>query len=155
MDPNARPVKQKKKNFAPERNEVVKSEACKLLETKIVKEHHYPTWLANPVLVKKEERVWRICVDFTDLNKACPRDCYPLPRIDQLVDSTSGCFLDAFKEYHQIALDEEDQEKTSFITENSTYCYVTMLFGLKNAGATYQKLVNRLFKDQIGRNMEI
>ena len=98
-------------------------------------------------------------MDFTDLNKACPKDCYPLPRIDQLVDSISGyeifCFLDAFKGYHQIALDEENQEKTSFITENGTYCYVTMPFGLKNADSTYQRLVNKLFKDQIGRNMEL
>ncbi|XP_071906208.1 uncharacterized protein [Coffea arabica] len=159
VDPNARPVKQKKRNFAPERKEVVKSEVGKLLEVKIVKEVYYPTWLANPVLVKKEEKVWRMCVDFTDLNKACPKDCYPLPRIDQLVDSTAGyeifCFLDAFKGYHQIVLDEKDQEKTSFITEDGTYCYVTMPFGLKNAGATYQRLVNKLFKNQIGRNLEV
>ncbi|XP_027155637.1 uncharacterized protein LOC113756010 [Coffea eugenioides] len=159
VDPHARPVKQKKRSFAPERNEVVRSEVSKLLEAKIVKEVYYPTWLANPVLVKKEERAWRMCMDFTDFNKACPKDCYILPRIDQLLDSTSGyeifCFLDAFKGYHQIALDEEDQEKTSFIIEKGTYCYVTMPFGLKNAGATYQRLVNKLFKDQIGRNMEV
>nr|XP_027102165.1 uncharacterized protein LOC113723098 [Coffea arabica] len=159
VDPNARPVKQKKRNFAPERNEIVKEEVGKLLEAKIVKEIYYPTWLANPVLVKKEDRAWRMCVDFTDLNKACPKDCYPLPHIDQLVDSTIGCeifcFLDAFKEYHQIALDEEDKEKTAFITEYGTYCYTTMPFGLKNAGATYQRLVNKLFKNQIGRNMEV
>ncbi|XP_071933287.1 uncharacterized protein [Coffea arabica] len=159
VDPGVRPVKQKKRNLAPERKEVVRSEVGKLLEAKIVKEVYYPTWLANPVLVKKEEKAWRMCVDFTDLNKACPKDCYPLPRIDQLVDSTAGyeifCFLDAFKGYHQIALDEEDQEKTSFITEDGTYCYVTMPFGLKNAGATYQRLVNKLFRNQIGRNLEV
>ncbi|XP_071926041.1 uncharacterized protein [Coffea arabica] len=159
VDPDVRPVKQKKRNFAPERQEVVKGEVSKLLEAKIVKEVYYPTWLANPVLVKKEEKAWRMCVEFTDLNKACSKDCYPLPRIDQLVDSTAGyevfCFLDAFKGYHQIAMDEEDQEKTSFITEDGTYCYVTMPFGLKNAGATYQRLVNKLFKNQIGRNMEV
>ncbi|XP_071916252.1 uncharacterized protein [Coffea arabica] len=159
VDPSIRPVKQKKRHFAPERNEVVKEEVGKLLEAKIVKEIYYPTWLANPVLVKKEDRAWRMCVDFTDLNKTCPKDCYPLPRIDQLVDSTTGyeifCFLDAFKGYHQIALDEEDQEKTVFITEYGTYCYTTMPFGLKNAGATYQRLVNKMFRNQIGRNMEV
>nr|XP_027076063.1 uncharacterized protein LOC113699918 [Coffea arabica] len=159
VDPSVRPVKQKKRSFAPERKDVVKGEVGKLLEAKIVKEVYYPTWLANPVLVKKEEKAWRMCVDFTDLNKACPKDCYPLPRIDQLVDSTAGyeifCFLDSFKGYHQIALDEEDQEKTSFIIEEGTYCYVTMPFELKNAGATYQRLVNKLFKNQIDRNLEV
>mgnify|MGYP004722093065 CR=1 FL=1 len=82
-----------------------------------------------------------MCVDFTGLNKTCPKDCYPLPQIDQFMNSITGFeifyFLDAFKEYHQIALDEEDQEETSFITEYSTYCYVTMPFELKNASATY------------------
>ena len=71
-------------------------------------EVYYPTWLANPVLVKKEDQFWRMCVDFTDLNKACPKDCFPLPRIDRLVDATVGfdvlCFLDAFKGYHQIEM---------------------------------------------------
>ncbi|XP_027171595.1 uncharacterized protein LOC113771181 [Coffea eugenioides] len=99
-----------------------------------------------------------MCVDFTDLNKACPKDCYPLPRIDALVDSAMGyvvlCFLDAFKRYHQIGMSEEDQEKTAFYTDRGTYCYTTMPFGLKNAGATYQRLINRLFKNQIGRNVE-
>ncbi|XP_027166716.1 uncharacterized protein LOC113766760 [Coffea eugenioides] len=126
MDPNIRHVKQKKWNFAPERNEVVRDEVEKLLEAKIVKEVFYSTWLANPVLVKKDDKAWRICVDFADLNKACPKDSYPLPRIDLLVDSTTGyeifCFLDAFKGYYQIAMDEEDQEKTSFVTEYGTYC---------------------------------
>lgn len=97
-------------------------------------------------------------MDFTDLNKACPKDCYPLPRIDALVDSTVGhevfCFLDAFKGYHQIGMDEEDQQKTAFVTDQGVFCYVTMPFGLKNAGATYQRLVNTIFKHQIGRNME-
>nr|XP_027075634.1 uncharacterized protein LOC113699462 [Coffea arabica]XP_027078730.1 uncharacterized protein LOC113702002 [Coffea arabica] len=100
-----------------------------------------------------------MCVNFTNLNKVCPKDCYLLPRIDQLVDSTTGCeifcFLDAFKGYHQIALDKEDQEKTSFITEYDTYCYTTRPFGLKNAGEIYQRLVNKLFKNQIGRNMDV
>lgn len=146
-------------DFAPDRNEVIRGEISKLMEARIVREIHYPTWLANPVLVKKDDRVWRMCVDFTDLNKACPKDCYPLPRIDRLVDSTVGyvvfCFLDAFKGYHQILMNEEDQEKTSFITEFGTFCYTTTPFGLKNAGATYQRLVNKLFQHQIGRNMEV
>ena len=82
-----------------------------------------------------------MCVDFTDLNKACPKDGFPLPQIDQLVDSTAGhkllTFMDAFSRYNQIKMDEEDQEKTAFITSQGLYCYKVMSFGLKNAGATY------------------
>ena len=98
-------------------------------------------------------------MDFTDLNKACPKDSFPLPRINQLVDSTAGhkllTFMDAFSGYNQIRMFEEDQEKTSFITSQGLYCYKVMPFGLKNAGATYQRLVNRMFSKQVGRNMEV
>ena len=122
-------------------------------------EVYYSTWLANPVLVKKENQSWRMCVDFTDLNKACPKDCFPLPMIDRLVDATVGfdvlCFVDAFKGYQQIEMAEEDRENTSFITEEGICCYRTMLFELKNAGATSQRLINKLFQDQIGRSMEV
>lgn len=100
-----------------------------------------------------------MCVDFTDLNKACPKDSFPLPRINQLVDSTAGhkllTFMDAFSGYSQINMAEEDQEKTAFITSQGLYCYKVMPFGLKNAGATYQRLVNKIFSKQIGRNMEV
>jgi hypothetical protein len=93
------------------------------------------------VLVKKANEKWRMCVNFTNLNRACPKDSFPLPRIDLLVDSTSGhellTFMDAFSGYNQIHLDEIDQEKTSFITDRCLYCYKMMPFGLKNAGATY------------------
>ena len=99
-----------------------------------------------------------MCVDFTDLNKACPKDSYPLPRIDQLVDSTTGhqllSFIDAFSGYNQIKMDEADKEKTSFITSQGLFCYKVMSFSLKNAGATYQRLVNYMFRPQIGRNVE-
>ena len=94
-----------------------------------------------------------MCVDYTDLNKACPKDHFPLPRIDQIVDSTSGCkilsFLDAYSGYHQIAMKESDQLATSFITTYGSYCYVTMPFGLKNAGATYQRCMQQCFTNQI------
>ncbi|KAL2236255.1 UNVERIFIED_CONTAM: Retrovirus-related Pol polyprotein from transposon opus [Sesamum indicum] len=97
--------------------------------------------------------------NFTDLNKACPKDPYPLPRIDALVDSTAGyelfSMMDAYQGYHQIFMAEEDQSKTSFVTERGIYCYKVMPFGLKNAGATYQRLVNKMFEDQIGRTMEV
>ena len=98
-------------------------------------------------------------MDFTDLNKACPKDSFPLPRIDQLVDSIAGqkllTFMDAFSRYNQIKMAEEDQEKTVFITSQGLYCYKVMSFGLKNAGATYQRLVNKMFNRQMGRNMEV
>ena len=98
-------------------------------------------------------------MDFTDLNKACLKDSYPLPRIDQLVDSTVGhkllCFMDAFSGYNQIKMDEADQEKTSFITSQGLFCYKVMPFDLKNTGATYQRLVNPMFCPQIGRNVKV
>ena len=94
-----------------------------------------------------------MCVDYTSLNEACPKDHFPLPRIDQIVDSTSGCeilsFLDAYSGYHQIAMKEYDQLVTSFITPYGSYCYVTMPFSLKNAGATYQWCMQQCFTDQI------
>ncbi|KAL0444484.1 UNVERIFIED_CONTAM: hypothetical protein Slati_2171100 [Sesamum latifolium] len=100
-----------------------------------------------------------MCIDFQDLKKACPKDFYPLPRIDQLVDSTSGCellsMMDVSQGYHQIMLAPEDRKKVSFITFEGTFCYVAMPFGLKNAGATYQRLVDRIFRPQIGRNVEV
>ncbi|XP_027063199.2 uncharacterized protein [Coffea arabica] len=158
VNPQARPVRQKRRHFGPERSKAISDEVDKLLPAKMIHEVQYPTWLSNPVMVKKDTDGWRMCVDFTELNKACPKNCYPLPRIDTLVDSAMGyeilCFLDAFKGYHQIGMNEEDQEKTAFYTDRGTYCYTTMPFGLKNAGATYQRLINRLFKNQIGRNVE-
>jgi hypothetical protein len=111
------------------------------------------------VLVRKTTGKWRMCVDFTDLNRACLNDSFPLPRIDLLVDSASGhellTSMDTFSGYNQIHMDEVDQEKTSFITDRSLYCYKMMSFGLKNVGATYQRLVKKMFRDQIGRNVEV
>ncbi|XP_022880562.1 uncharacterized protein LOC111397817 [Olea europaea var. sylvestris] len=123
-----------------------------------VREVQYLEWLANVVLVKKANGKWRVCIDFTDLNKACPKDSYPLPRIDNLVDSTLGHmlynFLDAFSGYHQIFMAEEDQEKTSFMVDSTIYCYRVMPFGLKNVGATYQRLVNKIFAKLIGKTVK-
>ena len=100
-----------------------------------------------------------MCVDFTDLNKACPKDSYPLPRIDQLVDFTAGhkllSSMDAFSGYNQIRMNDADQEKTSFVTSQGLFCYKVMSFGLKNVGATYQRLINHMFRPQIGRNVEV
>ena len=110
-------------------------------------------------MVKKPNGKWRMCVDFTDLNRACPKDSYPLPRIDTLVDSTARhellSFMDAFLGYNQIKMKEEGQEKTSFVTSQGLFCYKVMSFGLKNAGATYQRLMNKMFVHQLGRNVQV
>ena len=100
------------------------------------------------VVVKKKNGKWRVCIDFTDLNKSCPKDPFPLPHIDKLVDATAGhqlmSFMDAFSGNNQILMHPGDQEKTSFMTAKGIYCYKVMLFGLKNAGSTYQRLVNMM-----------
>ncbi|XP_073131434.1 uncharacterized protein [Henckelia pumila] len=159
VDPKMRPLKQKKRSFDPEKNRHIAAEVEKLLAAKYIRPVSYPDWLANVVLLPKPGVKWRLCIDFTDLNKACPKDPFPLPRIYLLVYSTAGCelltFLDAYQGYNQIGLAPEDQEKTSFITDRGIYCYDVMPFGLKNAEATYQRLVNTMFKHLIGRNMEV
>ena len=108
-----------------------------MLAVGFIKEVFYPDWLANPVLVMKKNGTWRMCIDYTCLNKACPKDPFALPRIDKVIDSTAGCqllcFLDATAGYHQIKLDVNDQIKTTFITPFGAYCYLTMPFGLKMA----------------------
>jgi hypothetical protein len=124
-----------------------------------IREVFHPEWLTNPVLVrKKNSNEWRMCVDYTDLNKHCPKYPFGLPRIDQVIDSTAGCnllcFLDRYSGYHQIAIKEEGQEKTAFITPFGAYCYMTMSFGLKNADATYQLAIQKCFKAQLNKNVE-
>ena len=156
--PNARPVKQKARRQAPEKQEFIIKEVEKLKEAHIIREVPHPTWLSNTVVVPKHTGGGRLCIDYTNLNKACPKDPYPMPRIDQIVDSTAGCdllcFLDAFSGYHQIKMAKEDEEKTAFLTPCGVYCYVCMPFGLKNAGATFQRLMRKALGAQRGRNAE-
>ena len=159
VNPSSKPVKQKKRSFALERQKAINEEVGKLLQAGVIREVEYPEWLANVVLVKKANDKWRLCIDFTDFNRACPKDSFPLPLIDLIVDAITGhellSFMDAFSGYNQISMDSDDQEKTSFVTGQGTYCYRVMPFGLKNAGATYQRLVNRMFQKQIGTSMEV
>ena len=149
VNPASSPIRQKKRVFAQERDKAIAEKVRKLLEAGFIREVYYPDWLANVVMVKKPNGKWRMCIDFTDLNRACPKDSYPLPQIDTLVDSTARhellSFMDAFSGYNQIRIKEEDQEKTSFITSQGIFCYKVMSFGLKNAGATYQRLMNKMF----------
>ena len=151
-------MKQRLCHFDEEKRRAIDEEIAKLLAAGFIREVHRPEWLANPVLVRKKNGKWRMCVDYTGLNKACPKDPFPLPRIDQIVDSTSGCetlyFLDAYSGYHQIMMKESDQLVTSFIIPFESFCYISMPFGLKNAGATYQRCMLNCFGDLIGRTVE-
>jgi hypothetical protein len=138
----AKPIKQKLRRFAWDKKEVIRVEVNRLLADGFIKEVYHPEWLANSILVRKKNNEWRMCVDYTDLNKHYPKDPFVLPHIDGVGDSTTDyellSFLDCYSGYHQISLREEDQIKTSFITPFGAYCYMTMSFGLKNASATYQ-----------------
>jgi hypothetical protein len=156
--PHSRVVQQRLRRFDEERRRAIGAELRKLLEAGFIKEVFHPTWLANPVLVKKKNGKWQMCIDYTSLNKACPKVPFPLPRIDQNVDSIAGCellcFLDAYSGYHQIKMKESDQLATSFIMPFGMFCYVTMPFGLRNAGATYQRCMQHVFGDHVGRTVE-
>ena len=108
---------------------------------------------------KKNTNILRMCIDYTSLNKHCPKDNFPLPRNDQIIDSTAGCqrlsFLDAYLGHQQIGMKKEDEEKTAFITPYGVYCYTTIPFMLKNAGATYQRCMQACLAKQIGKNVQV
>jgi hypothetical protein len=159
VDPKDTPKRQHLRRFIDDPWEAIKKELAKLLAAGFICEVFHTEWLANPVLVcKKNTNVWRMCVDDTNLNKHCPKDPFVLPRIDQVIDSTAGCnllcFLDCYFGYHQIAIKEEDQEQTAFITPFSAYYYTTMSFRLKNTDATYQRAIQACFKKQLNKNVE-
>ncbi|XP_065617382.1 uncharacterized protein LOC136062358 [Quercus suber] len=159
VNPSVTPKKQPPRRPSKEHATAIKEEVNKLKRAGAIKEIFYPEWLANTMVVKKKSEKLKVCVDFTDLNKACPKDPFPMPRIDQLVDATAShprmSFLDAFQGYHQIPLALEDQEKTAFITPIGNYHYKVMPFGLKNAGSTYQRMMTRMFEPLLGKNIEI
>ena len=134
-----------------------KDEVQKLLDAGVIREVQFLEWLANVVMVLKKNGKSRMCIDFTNLNKACPKDEYPLPRIDTLVDAAAGSemlsMLDCFSGYHQIFMNKADEEKTSFTTPFGTYCYVRMLEGLRNTGCNFNRMIKKVLGDQVGRNV--
>ncbi|GKV42478.1 hypothetical protein SLEP1_g49874 [Rubroshorea leprosula] len=158
-DPTRRLVVQKCHLFGPEKQAAIDEEIQKLLQAGFIRRVEYSEWVSNPVLVKKPNGKWRMCIDFTNLNDACRKNPHPLPNVEKLVERAAGhermSFLDASSGYHQVQLLLDNQEKTAFYADDTIYCYVMMPFGLKNAGATYQKLVQIIFKLQIGRNIEV
>ena len=157
--PSTKPDRQKVRRFHPDRHLVIQTEVDNLLHNGFIRAIKYPEWLANVVVVPKKGNKWRVCVDYMDLNDACPKDNFPLPHIDKIVDASVGhdmlSFLDAFSIYHHILMHPPDAEKTSFITPRGLYCYNVMPFGLKNAGATYQRLVTKMFRPLLGNTMEV
>ena len=137
IDPQAKPVHQKRRTLDADHYKALQDEVDRLLKIGFIRESYYPDWLVNPVLVIKPNRKWRMCIDFTNLNKACSKCSFPLHRIYQLVDTTVGhellSFTDMYSRYNQISMYEPDEEHTFFITERGIYCYKAMSFGLKNA----------------------
>ena len=157
--PFVKSVRQKVRRFHPDCHLVILTEVDNLLQNGFIRAVKYPEWLANVVVVPKKGNKWRVCVDYTDFNDACPKASFPLLRIDQIVDASAGhgmlSFLDAFSGYHQIPMHPPYEEKTSFITPHGLYCYNVMPFGLKNVGATYQRLVTKMFRPLLDSTMEV
>jgi hypothetical protein len=156
-DPSFRPRKQRLQKMSEDKAEGARNEVKRLLSAGVIREVTYPEWLANTVMVKKANGKWRMCIDFTDLNKACPKDGFALPRIDSLVDAAASSelmsLLDSYYGYHQIWMKKEDEPKTSFITLSGTYCYLWMPEGLKNAGGSFSRMTTKVLHSQIGRNV--
>ncbi|GKV52679.1 hypothetical protein SLEP1_g59250, partial [Rubroshorea leprosula] len=158
-DPTKKLVVQKCYLFGPEKQDVTDEQIHKLLQADFIRRVEYSQWVSNFVLIKKPNSKWRMCIDFTNLNEACLKDPHPLPNVEKLVECAAGhecmSFLYASLGYHQVQLRLDDQEKTTFYAGDAIYYYVMIPFRLKNAGATYQKLVQVVFKLQIGRNIEV
>jgi hypothetical protein len=159
LDLKAKPIKRRLHHFAQEKRDVIKREIASLLDVSFLEEVYHPDWLTNPVLVPKKNKDGRMCVDYTNLNKACKKDPFDLPRIDQVVNSTAICsllsFLDCYPSYYQVPLKEEDQTKTSFITPFGAFCYTIMPFRVKSASATYQRGIQWCLHSELGHNAEV
>jgi hypothetical protein len=143
--------------MSDDKAEGARNEVKRLLSAGVIREVAYPEWLVNTMMVKKANGKWKMCIDFTDLNKACPKDEFPLPRIDSLMDATTTLelmsLLDCYSGYHQIWMKKEDEPKTCFITPSGAYCYLRMPKGLKNAGGSFSRMTAKVLCSQIGRNV--
>ena len=158
VDPNVKPMKQPLRKYRLGVKEKIKLEVQKFLKAKFIEEIECLSWLANIVSVKKRNGQIRVCVDFQDLNKACPKDEFPLHNVDILVDVVAGherfSFLDGYSGYNQILMDPTDAPKTAFKTRFGNYFYRVMPFGLKNAGAMYQRTMTSIFGDMLHKRVE-
>jgi hypothetical protein len=155
-DEKITPKNQKLKKMS-KKGKVVEVEVQRLQDAKVIREVMYPVWLANTVPVKEKNGKWRMCVDFTDLNKACKKDDFPLERVDKVVDDAANSemlsLLDMFSRYHQIRVRREDKEKTSFITPFGTFGFVRMPEGLKNVGCTFSRMIAIVLHPHLRRNI--
>jgi hypothetical protein len=157
--PDARPVLQKPWKQYIEQQNFIWEDIKKLLDTGFIREVHHPLWLANPVVIPKAGGKVQMCIDYTSPNMACSKDHFPPPRLDQIMDSTSGCdllcFLDAYSGFHQIPISREDEEHTAFITIDGIFCYVSMPYGLKNALPTFVCAMHKTFGGLIRDLIEV
>jgi len=154
-----RPFAQKKRNLGIEKRLEAKEEAKKLLSVEFIREAQYTTWLVNEVMITKPNSKWRMYVNYTNINRGFPKDSYPPPNIDRLVDGAAShkilSFLDAYSGYNQISMHSWDKEKTAFMTDDVNYYYEVMSFDIKNVRATYQRLMDKVFKGLISQCVEV
>jgi len=154
----AKPIKQQQQRFYPEIIEAIQSEVKKLIDSSFIRKEQHPDWVANIVPVTKKKWKIRVCIDFRDLNEACPKDEFPLPITDVMIDNTCGfermTFMDGFSGYNQIKMYPNNEKHTSFRTPLRVYCYTVMPFRLKNAGATSQRAMNVIFYEHIRKTVE-
>jgi len=159
LNPECSPVKQKLRRMKPETSLKIKEEVKKQFDAGFLAFARYPEWVANIVPVLKKDGKVRMCVDYRDLNRASPKDNFPLPHIDILMDNMTNfalfSFMDGFSGYNQIKMAPKDMEKTTFVTLWGTFCYKVMSFGLKNVGATYQRTMVALFHDMMHQEIEV
>jgi hypothetical protein len=155
-DPRVKPKLQRQRPMSADRVKSAEAEVQKLLDARIIREVQYPVWVANVVMVPKKNGNMRMCIDFTELNKVCPKDPYLLPRIDVIIDQAAGCdmlsLLDCFSGYHQVWMRREDEAKTGFTTPFGIFCFVRMPEGLRNVGSTFNRMMKLILGSQLGRN---